>query len=535
MSDHPAEPKEAGAAQTIELLNAQADALRAELARLQEELAASQEGFSGTHTAQILEANEHLVLAALHAEAIAETALNNLGELEFSSQRDPLTKTPNRAVMLDRLESAIALARRHGTPIALLFVDLDRFKEINDTLGHAAGDQVIQLVAHRLEGVVRDTDTVSRHGGDEFLVLLSEVSQASDVAMIATKVVADIAAPCRIGNQMLQLSASLGVAVYPEDGQDAATLINHADAAMYRAKRRGGNCFEFYGHGPATTPAMAPPAPASATLDLLEREARAGNLREANERLVIAALTAQERESDAEEAHLQQIKFMAIVAHELRNPLAPIRTAAELLKRAAGEQQLLAQTQGVIERQVAHMSRLIQDLLDGSRLSAGKIRLEYNTLDLADLLHQAVETGRPAIEERQQNIVLRLPQHPVWMRGDSVRLTQIFCNLLDNASKYSPNDSEITVNLDERDQANAITVADSGIGISAEALPHIFDLFVQDAHALAFHKGGLGIGLSVVRELVEAHAGSVVARSAGKGLGSTFTVTLPTNLANDKT
>ncbi|HET7157470.1 MAG TPA: GGDEF domain-containing protein, partial [Burkholderiales bacterium] len=192
-------------------------------------------------------ANEQLVLAALRAETLAETTVHQLDDLTRSSQRDVLTGTPNRALMLDRLASAIAIARRRGTRTAVLFLDLDAFKQINDTLGHAAGDELLQVVARRLESVVRDSDTVSRHSGDEFLVLLADISQASDASLIAGKMLDALAEPTQMGTQMLNITASLGIAIYPDDGEDVGTLINRADAAMYRAKRNGRARFEFHG------------------------------------------------------------------------------------------------------------------------------------------------------------------------------------------------------------------------------------------------------------------------------------------------
>ena len=148
--------------------------------------------------------------------------------------------------MLDRLESAIATARRRETRIAVLFVDLDHFKRINDTLGHAIGDEALKLTARRLQSAVRDSDTVSRHGGEEFLVLLPDISQAADAVSIAQKLLAALAAPARAGEHRLHLSASIGITIYPEDAEDAQTLISRADAAMYRSKRRGAGGFEFY-------------------------------------------------------------------------------------------------------------------------------------------------------------------------------------------------------------------------------------------------------------------------------------------------
>ncbi|MEO6022675.1 MAG: diguanylate cyclase [Burkholderiales bacterium] len=534
LSDHRDAHNVAVATRTLALLNEQADSVSAELKRLRQDLADEQRDASGMRSTQLLEANEQLMLAALHAQSTAETAASSLDELARSSQRDPLTGTPNRALMLDRLETAIVMARRHGTLIAVLFLDMDDFKHINDKLGHAVGDEVLQLVARRLESIVRESDTVSRHGGDEFLVLLAEISQASDAALIAGKMLSTLAAPSLISGHVFNLSVSMGIAVYPQDGEDVATLIHHADTAMYRAKQDGLGSFEFHreemsspgGIKPATVDVLQHPVNRYVSA-LGEDDPRLRNMREANGQLVIAALIAQEREAHTAQAHLQQIKFLAKVPHELRNPLSAIRTAAELLNHAHADVPLLERLQVMIKRQVAHMSRLVDDLVDGSRVSTGKFWLERSTVDMGDILSLAVEICRPAMDKRFQHLKMQAPPSPLSVYGDPVRLAQIFSNLLDNASKYTPAGGEIALAVEVFDHAMTITVSDNGIGITAEALPNIFDLFVQDTRTMAFHNGGLGIGLAVVRELVKAHGGTVAGSSAGPDLGSKFVVTLP--------
>ena len=536
LNDHP-DPdarKVAAAAQTLTLLTEQADQVRAELVKLRRELAETQRDFSAIPSTHLLEANEQLVLAALRAEAIAETAESNLSELTHSSQRDPLTHTPNRALMLDRLETAVGMACRHGTRIAVLFLDVDHFKQINDMLGHAAGDEVLQLVARRLESVVRHSDTVSRHGGDEFLVLLPEIAHASDAALIADKMRLALAVPSHVGDHAFSLSASIGIAVYPQDGDDVATLIQRADAAMYRAKQQAHGSFEFHRDEqsseaiakPVTLDPMPQPITRHESVPRLD-ERRNQNMREANGQLVIAALIAQEREAHNDAAHRQQIEFLAIVPHELRSPLSAIRTAAELLIRARTDPALFERLQLIIKRQAIHLSRLVDDLVDGSRVTTGKFRLERSRVEMAGILNLAVETCRPAIDTRLQRLTLQVPTRPLYLFADAARLTQIFGNLLDNASKYTPKGGDITLEAKVLDDVVVITVSDNGIGISAEALPNIFDLFVQDRRTLDFHHGGLGIGLAVARELVKAHGGTVEGSSEGSGLGSQFVVTLP--------
>ena len=257
-----------------------------------------------------------------------------------------------------------------------------------------------------------------------------------------------------------------------------------------------------------------------------EQDLQLQHLREANERLVLAALSANELEERAESKHRQHVKFIAMVAHELRNPLNPIRNAAELLKRVRNEERL-ADVQSIIERQVKHMAQLIDDLLDGSREDIGKFRVTSTNVDIVQIIAVSIESCRTAIETRRQRLSVQLPPGPIWIAGDPIRLTQIFSNLLDNASKYTLTDGDISLSLETHNGQVLVTIADKGIGISPEALPRIFDLFVQEDHALRLHRGGLGIGLSVVRDLVEAHGGQVTATSAGKGCGSQFVVSLP--------
>lgn len=518
---------ESVAAGTLERLNQQAQVVRAELAGLQQNLADVQQSLTTARATELQEANEQLVLAALHAQTIAEQAVSHLDELARSSQHDALTDTPNRALMLDRLENAIALARRHRTRIAVLFLDLDEFKQINDTLGHAVGDAVVQLVARRLAAVVRHSDTVSRHGGDEFLVLMAEITQPSDAALIAEKMLAGLAAPSRVDNHLISLSASIGIALFPEDGDDAATLITRADAAMYSCKKQGGGNFQFYSEASFRARTLPrPPREARHALATAGQHSAMKTLRDANEQLVLAAVTAQELEKQTARKHERQTKFMAMVAHELRNPLTPIKTAAGLLKRVHTPD-LMADVQNLIESQVAHMSRLVEDLLDSARISTGKFRVEMGTVDMVDVLGRAVEACRPAMAARHQRLTTRLPPGPLNIQGDPVRLAQIFCNLLDNASKYTPDGGEISLASERSTDAVAITVSDNGIGISPARLAGIFDLFAQHERPPTIRGGGLGIGLAVVRDLVEAHGGAIVARSPGENLGSEFVVTLP--------
>jgi diguanylate cyclase (GGDEF)-like protein len=533
---HP-EPSAGAAAQAsreLAALRREIEQARAELARLRADVAAAESQLGSHQAAQILEANEQLVLSVLRAQTEADTAAAALKEVSRSAEFDALTQLPNRVLLRDRLTQAVSSAKRRDVRSALLFVDLNDFKQINDTLGHAFGDQVLKLAASRLASVVRAADTVSRHGGDEFVILLAEVGQVDDAVAIADKLCAALDVPSRVGDRDVRLTASIGISLYPDDGADADTLIERADAAMYHAKRRGLRSFAFQhphavGEPGASGGAMPPLRQPSTPLDQAgaERALKQAHLQEANERLVLAALTAQELRAAAEQAQARQMEVLAVVAHELRGPLAPIRNAAAVLGRGRADTELMHRMLVIINRQIAHVTRLVGDLLDVSRAHTGRFRLERQTIDMALVVDQAVQSCRPAMEARLQHLDVFVPACALDVDGDPVRLMQILCNLLDNASKYTQVGGEIGLYVAPVEGNIVLTVSDNGIGITAEALPKVFEAFVQDKHAIGFNGAGLGIGLTVVRELVDAHGGSVVACSAGSGFGSQFVVTLP--------
>ena len=530
-----AEGLAAKAARDLGRLQQETERARATLNRVQLDVIAAQALLGNSDAARLREANEQLVISALHARTDAETATRALHDASRSAELDALTQLPNRVLLLDRFAHIIANARRHSARSALLFLDLNNFKQINDTLGHAVGDQVLKLAAHRLATSVREMDTVSRHGGDEFVILLAEVSEAADAIVIADKLIAALAAPSRVDDHVLRLTASIGISIFPDDGEQAEMLIDRADAAMYRAKRHGGvRRFFFHDEETASVRSLEPSALESLQRPLTqyelaqaEHQRQYAQLREANENLVLAALTAQELQAAAELAQRRQMQFLAVVAHELRNPLSPILGAAEVMSRFRADEAQLLRVQGIIERQVQHITRLVGDLLDVSRASTGKWRLERQVVEMADIIDQAVDSCRPAMDTRLQHFRVHVPSRPLEVHGDPVRLAQIMSNLLDNASKYTQVGGDIGLSVVGVEDAIVITVSDSGIGIVAEALPTVFEPFMQDTHAVGFNGIGLGIGLTVVRELVEAHGGSVAASSAGSGLGSQFVVTLP--------
>jgi PAS domain S-box-containing protein len=234
-------------------------------------------------------------------------------------------------------------------------------------------------------------------------------------------------------------------------------------------------------------------------------------------------------EEALKEADRRKDEFLATLAHELRNPLAPIRNAVYLLNRSgtlpeARDRKLLA----IADRQVQHLIRLVDDLLDFSRISGGKIELRRSRIDLAEVLSHAIETAQPAIQLGGHELQTRFPDAPLTIDGDPVRLAQVFTNLLDNAAKYTEAGGKIALTAERQGDHAMVIVRDSGVGIPAAMLPEIFDYFAQVNRTLGRARGGLGIGLALVRKLLELHGGTVEAQSAGEGHGSVFIVRLPT-------
>jgi signal transduction histidine kinase len=242
--------------------------------------------------------------------------------------------------------------------------------------------------------------------------------------------------------------------------------------------------------------------------------------------LLFAADASQTREAEAQAAQQRQTMLLMTVAHELRNPLMPLRLAAHMLDGVREDAAGYAKIQATIKGQVAQMSRLIGDLMDGARLRAGNFRIERTLIELAPLLDLAFETSRGRMDARGQRFDWKMPTGSLRVLADPVRLVQVFGNLLDNASKYTPEGGTISLEVTRGNASVVVSVRDNGIGITEEALPRVFDMFVREAHASEADTAGLGIGLAVVQELVKAHEGTVVARSAGRNRGSEFVVTL---------
>jgi PAS domain S-box-containing protein len=233
-------------------------------------------------------------------------------------------------------------------------------------------------------------------------------------------------------------------------------------------------------------------------------------------------------EEELKAADRKKDEFIALLAHELRNPLAPIRNGLQVLRLAMGEgNAAVASARDMMDRQLGHMVRLIDDLLDVSRINRNKMELRRSRVSLADVVGSAVETAGPAIDAEGHELNVSLPQKPVHLDADLTRLAQVFSNLLTNSAKYTQKGGRIWLTAERRGAEVTVTVRDTGIGIPAESLGDIFDMFSQVDRSVERSTGGLGIGLALVKGLVEMHGGTVTAASEGEGKGSTFTVTLP--------
>jgi signal transduction histidine kinase len=365
---------------------------------------------------------------------------------------------------------------------------------------------------------------------------MSEVSEPRDARRVAEKLIAAIGAPSELMGHAVRLSASVGVCLYPDDGEDLDTLIARADAAMYQTKRQGAGGIVFHAAGSTRDPIRAAPTRravpeltrhGAAQVDALERQL--SQSREANERLVLSALTAQELQAAAEQSLQRQTAFLAAVTDELHDPLAPIRIAASMLGLSPDQAPLLPRVQAIAERHKSDLSRLVGNLVAAVADDAQRVATDRRVVDLARVIDQAIATCQPMLARHGQRFESHRPPGVLEVQGDAAQLQQAIGNLLDNASRHTLDGGRISLSVDLRSEPRtvAVTVADDGIGITPEMLPQVFDPFVQDPQAFGLNGAGLGLGLTVARLLVQAHGGQLVAHSAGAGRGSQFVLTLP--------
>jgi PAS domain S-box-containing protein len=252
---------------------------------------------------------------------------------------------------------------------------------------------------------------------------------------------------------------------------------------------------------------------ATVSQDITERKRLEDNLR------VLAA--------DLSENDRRKNEFLATLAHELRNPLAPMSNMLEVVKRSDGNVELIKRAHETIERQLSQMVRLVDDLLDLNRITHDRLELRRSEVELSSVIQQAVEVARPLIDAERHHLIVELPDEPVYLNADRMRLAQVFANLLNNSSKYTKSEGTISLLAERADGEVVVTVRDNGAGIPPDKLHSIFDMFMQVDRTADRSQGGLGIGLTLVRRLVEMHGGSIEPRSDGEGMGSEFVVRLP--------
>ncbi len=308
--------------------------------------------------------------------------------------------------------------------------------------------------------------------------------------------------------------------LYPDDAARFSAALDGA--------RRGGKRFYFEGRFVRQsdddlrwiefTGLMQPPSANSAPR-MLGTAADVTDRRRTEEAVRVFA-------AELSEADRRKTEFLATLAHELRNPLAPLRNGLHMLGMSKGSPDLMEKMRAMMERQVNHLVRLVDDLLDIARVTSGKVELRIHRAGLQEIVASAVETSLPLIESHKHELIVSLPQEALFLDVDHTRIAQVLSNLLNNAAKYTPAGGRITLSARRVDEDVVISVADTGTGIAPEALGQVFQMFTQVARNLDRSQGGLGIGLSLVRGLVELHGGTVTAESAGLGSGSTFTVRL---------
>jgi len=235
-----------------------------------------------------------------------------------------------------------------------------------------------------------------------------------------------------------------------------------------------------------------------------------------------------------QESDRRKDEFLAMLAHELRNPLAPLRNILEIMRHGDDDGTLMERVRSTLERQLAQMVRLVDDLLDVSRISRGSLDLRKERVELASVIQQSVETCRPLAERAKHALTITLPPMPIHLQADPARLAQVFCNLLNNAYKYTDPGGVIQLTVERQGSDGVVTVRDTGVGIPPDKLDSVFEMFTQIDRSLERSQGGLGVGLTLVKRLVELHDGSVEARSDGPGRGSEFVVRLPILIENPR-
>lgn len=358
-----------------------------------------------------------------------------------------------------------------------------------------------------------------RHGKEWQAFVNKTVDHPFLVGQLHSQQTGDIHSACGIADKdRLAVIVLLGADFSKEILDHIAALLPLVGAKLVAERA----AMSATGHAAAAREANRYASSLNTALDINRRE-----LQKALERAEQELISRHKAEEKLKEADRRKDEFLAMLAHELRNPLAPIRMAAHLLKLPSPGKNQSDKASEIIERQVSHMTSLLDDLLDVSRVTRRLIVLSEEVLDLRSVVSDAIEQARPLIEVREHQLGSDLPHCPIMVKGDPTRLVQIIANLLNNAAKYTQPKGRLSLKLALEDNEAKLSVSDNGIGIDEKLLPYIFDLFTQAERSSDRTQGGLGIGLALVKNLVELHGGEVSASSDGQGKGSEFTVRLP--------
>lgn len=487
------------------------------------------------HQTELLAINEQLLLSALREQAATDRALRHAAALEYQALHDALTDLPNRTLLYDRLRQALLIAHREHTTLALLLLDLNGFKAINDRFGHAAGDLLLQQVAGRLRLALRDSDTAARLGGDEFALLLPAVVGRSNAELAVKRVLQALLAPYLIGDTPQHLTASIGIALSPEHSTEVDSLLQQADTAMYTAKRTGREVVvagvtrdeyhvvsfgpEGMDSGPGVS--VAPP----------ERPTTAAD--GPSLRLLSATLDTTDQNQKEETIPRHNAAALVKLAGDPERPLAAIHESAAVLRRRVVQTAptdrgpWLAEV-GRLDAAVAAMRSMIDALLDPSRLPySPDLHLNRTPTDLVALTRRVIDEYRRRTTDHEIRMDTAEESLAGWWNGD--RLERVVADLLSNAITYSPIGGQITIQVlrvhDHHGCWAQLTIRDWGIGIPAVDLPQLFDHFHGDS-SVTGEIAGTAIGLAGVPQIVTEHGGSIAVTST-EDEGSTFTLRLP--------
>lgn len=471
-------------------------------------------GLSSAKAEVILEASELLAVTVLHVHAASVNAAEALERTSRSFDVDALTGLPNRLLFRDRCAQALAYGRRRHTRVAVLFIDLDDFKSVNDTLGHAIGDELLRHVARCLQESGREVDTVCRLGGDEFLILLSDAIDETAPVLYAEKALAALDVPLRVGDNILRIGASIGIALYPEDGQDPEALIRQSDAAMYVAKRTKSR-IAHASMVPATsrTPTPATVVAQSDPIGLLERslqesQGTVADLKASNTRLRAELESASSALQTADSGNRHQAELLHLVAHELRNAMSPLQSASDVLGLMHRDATVLPRLELILRRQIAHISRLLSDILDVSRLNNGRLAFKSEQLDLCTLVSATSQLMSGSLQHRAQSLRIASEHSPVSVEGDPSRLRHVLTTLIEYASSHMADGATLEVSVLRRARQAVVWMDYSDR--HADAATHgVSPLPNSDAAVDIGSPDGPTFALFVATEFVKLHNGEL--------------------------